>query len=171
MRYTQAARDAATLFRRNRLHLVQVHDPDDLISLVAACSPESRYLRFHTGMAHLRPTAAAQLAVADGYALGLRTWDGDLVADARYIVTGDGEAELAILVADAHQGKGLGRALLAVLLEAAAGAGITTLTGYVLGSNDTIMGLLQSLAPMEVVESSEGSHQVRISLEEVAAAA
>lgn len=171
MRYIEAAREAPRHFRRNRLRLVHVDDPADLVALVDRCSPDSRYLRFHTGMAALRPAMAAQLASHDGCALGLRTWRGDLVADARYTRTASGEAEMAVLVCDRFQGRGLGRALLAVLFEHAAAEGITTLSADALRSNEAIMHLLESLAPVEVIGSSEGSHQLLISLSEVAAAA
>lgn len=129
--YTEVAASAAGLFTRCGLQLVRVDDPDDLIQLVAASSPQSRYLRFHTGMAQLRPTMAAHLANAEGRAIGLRTRQGTLVADARYTPTAEGEAEFAILVADDYQQAGLGTALLAVLFEHAAADGIKILNGAV----------------------------------------
>jgi RimJ/RimL family protein N-acetyltransferase len=174
MTYRQKAQAAPRIFRRNRLRLIAVSDPADLIDLVAACSENSRYLRFHTGMPDLRPAMAEQLASLTpeaGQALGLRTWRGRLVAEARYTRTGTGEAEVAILIADRYQGRGLGTALLATVLERAAQDGITTLTAEILNGNEAILHVLQSLAPVETVGFADGCRQVRIPLGTMEAAA
>lgn len=169
MTYRDIARTAPRTFRRNRLRLVTVDRPQDLIDLVASCSPESRFLRFHTGMGALRPTMAEQLASTPS--LGLRNWRGRLVADARYTRTCDDEAEMAILISDKYQGRGLGLALLAVLYTRAADDGITTLTASVLNSNDAIIGLMEKLTPVETVGFEDGARKVRIPLEPVSLAA
>lgn len=169
MTYQDIARTAQRTFRRNRLRLVTVDDPQDLIRLVASCSPESRFLRFHTGMAALRPTMAAQLAETP--ALGLRNWRGRLVAEARYMRTLADEAEVAILITDKYQGRGLGLALLAVLYACAADEGITCLTANVLNSNEAIIGLLEKLTPVQTVGFEDGARKLRLPLEPAAVAA
>lgn len=169
MRYTQIALEAPRTFRRNRLRLAQIgpQDADDLIRLVADCSPESRFSRFHTGMADLRPAMAAQLAgidPADGAAFGLRTRRGRLVAEARYQRTGDDIAEAAILVADSHQGERLGLNLLAMTFQHAADRGVLGMHAEVLASNDAIIGLLSKLADVHTVGYSQGSRLICVPL-------
>ena len=171
MGYIEAAQKSADIFRRNRLRIVDVTDPADLIALVAASSEESRYQRFHTGMADLRPVMAEQLTQANGRALGLRSRSGRLVAEARYTHTSGDEAEVAILVADKYQGRGLGTALMALVFQQAAADGIGTVTAEVLGSNDAMMAVFQRLAPVELMGMVEGTQHIRMPLGEVAAAA
>lgn len=169
MRYTHIALDAPRTFGKNRLRLAQIgpEAADDLIRLVAACSPESRYARFHTGMAELRPAMAAQLAgidPADGAAFGLFARRGRLVAESRYQRTGDGVAEAAILVADSHHGKRLGLNLMAVTFQHAADRGVLAIHAEVLASNDAVIGMLSKLADVHTVGYSQGSRLICVPL-------
>ena len=169
MKYHQIARTARRTFRRNHVRLVPVNRAKDLIELVDSCSPQSRLLRFHTGMPALRPSMAEQLAATPS--LGLRNWRGRLVADARYTRTHDDEAELAVLISDKYQGRGLGLALLAVLFERAHADGVRVLNAEVLNSNDAMVRLLEKLAPVETIGFEDGARRLRIPLEPVALAA
>ncbi len=162
MHYHRIARTAPRTFRRNNVRLVPVNRSQDLIDLVDSCSAESLFLRFHTGMSTLRPAMAEKLAKTPS--LGLRDRRGRLVAEARYIRTGGDEAELAVLIADRHQGRGLGLALLAVLFERAEADGVRTLKADVLNSNDTVTRLLKRLAPVQIVGVENGSKILRVEL-------
>lgn len=169
MRYTNIAADAPRLFGTHRLRLAPIGPThtDALISLVAACSPESRFARFHTGMADLRPAMAAHLAdidPADGAAFGLWTRRGRLIAEARYQRTGNAVAEAAILVADPHQSQRLGLNLLAVTFQHAADHGLLALHAEVLASNEAIIGLLSKLADVHTVGYSQGSRLICVPL-------
>jgi acetyltransferase len=142
MSYPEIAGAAPAVFRRNRLRMSPVNDPQAMIALVAASSEQSRFLRFHTGMPTLRPPMAEQLADISpprGKALGLWTSRKRLVAEARYIRLSDDLAEVAILIADAYQGRGLGVALLADIYQRAADDGSAALHGEVLSSNDAMV--------------------------------
>lgn len=169
MNYHQIARQAPRTLRRNHVRLVCGLQAKDLIGLVDSCSPHSRFLRFHTGMPALRPSMAEQLAQTP--ALGLRNWRGRLVAEARYTRTHDDEAELAILISDKYQGRGLGLALLALLFERAHADGVRVLNADVLNSNVAMVRLLEKLAPVETVGFEDGARRLRIPLEPVALAA
>jgi RimJ/RimL family protein N-acetyltransferase len=57
----------------------------------------------------------------------------------RYIVTRPGQAELAFVVVDAHQGKGIGTALMRHLLAIARDAGLKELTAEVLPENAAML--------------------------------
>lgn len=58
-----------------------------------------------------------------------------IIGSGRYILTNPVEAEVAFMVLDAHQGRGIGSALLRHLATIARGAGITTLVAEVLPEN------------------------------------
>ncbi len=69
----------------------------------------------------------------------------------------DGEVEMAIAVADAWQGQGIGRALLATSIAWARLHGVTRLRASMLWSNAAILGLLRSVGrPLTVRASDDG---------------
>jgi len=64
----------------------------------------------------------------------------------RYVVDAvEPSADVALVLADAWQGQGLGRRLLETLLEHAASAGIREATGMVLASNAAMLRLARSM--------------------------
>jgi acetyltransferase len=78
------------------------------------------------------------------------------IAVGRYAPNPDGETgEFALVVADAWQGKGLGRLLLDRLCKAARAAGYKTLYGYILPANHDMLDLAKHLGFTE--QSREGS--------------
>ena len=165
MGYPDIAHKAPKVYRASRMKRTTIgpDDADDLISLVAACSPENRALRFHTGIAELRPAMAHQLAdidPQDGVALGLRTRRGTLIADARYTRIAPGVAEAAVLVADRYHRRGLGEALLARVFQQAADDGIESIHAFVLPSNEAALHLMAKLAPVHDVGYSDGAREI-----------
>ncbi len=64
------------------------------------------------------------------------------------------EAEFAITITDAWQGRGVGRMLMHALMDAARANGITCLTGEVLAANEPMLALAERLGAR--VEPSEG---------------
>lgn len=119
-------------------------------------SPESIRRRFFAPRRELSEAELQRLTALDGwnqYALGacIRGQDGTLegVGVARFARTPEDSyaAELAITVVDAFQGRGVGKALFARLVNAAAARGIRTLHAIVLPDNAAIIGLLQRHAP------------------------
>jgi len=68
------------------------------------------------------------------------------IAVGRYAPNPDGEtAEFALVVADAWQGKGLGRMLLERLCQYAKAAGYRALYGHILQANHAMLDLAQRL--------------------------
>ena len=64
----------------------------------------------------------------------------------RYVVDSPGSsAEVALVLADAWQGKGLGRRLLETLMEHAASAGVREAVGLVLAENVAMLSLARSM--------------------------
>lgn len=122
---------------------IQPADAPELVELYRRCSAQSRYLRFHSWKPRLRGCEAEYLAAADGerrLAL-VATAEGYLVADAHVEPLEDGDAEAAVIVRDDFHGRGLGRALVAALVDRAAAGGYRRLLLHVLPENEAMVRL------------------------------
>lgn len=127
-----------------------------IAAAMSRLSPESIRRRFFAPRRELSELDLQRLTTLDGwnqYALGActRAADGtpEGVGVARFvrIPEDSGTAEIAITVVDAYQGRGVGKALVARLVNAASVRGIRTLHAIVLPDNAAIIGLLQRYAP------------------------
>jgi RimJ/RimL family protein N-acetyltransferase len=126
--------------------------PGDRPLLAAAferLSPRSRYLRFLSPLPSLPARTLDRLMDVDGHErVALAAIDrGELVGVARYVRDrrDRGLADVAVTVIDSHQGRGLGRRLLAALLDHAAAHGLRALTFDIHPSNQAGRGLVRSL--------------------------
>jgi acetyltransferase len=111
-------------------------------------SEQSRFQRFMQYLRELPPAMLARFTQLDyDRELALVAFDGgEFVAVGRYAPNPDGRtAEFALVTADAWQGKGLGRALLQRLVQAAGTAGYEALYGHILGDNRDMLDLAQRL--------------------------
>ena len=126
---------------------VRADDARRLVELHTRCSEQARYLRFHSAKPRLRAAEAEYLAAVDGrarVALAATTVeDGEerIVADARFDVVGDGDAEAALLIRDDMTGRGLGTLLLDRLLELAAVVGVRRVLLDILPENRPMLAL------------------------------
>jgi acetyltransferase len=112
-------------------------------SFVVGLSATSRYYRFLAPVQELSPRMLDLLTRTDPPHLvaliGIAQAEGrqSLVAEARYVLNDDaGGADIAIVVADAWQRRGVGTAILAMLERIAMAAGIVRLMGESLATND-----------------------------------
>jgi GNAT superfamily N-acetyltransferase len=126
---------------------------------LARISPETSRRRFFTVRYRFSDEELDAMTRLDGhvrYALGATVRGADGVVDpvgiARFVRLADAPtvAEVAILVIDAFQGLGAGRALLQRLAAAALARGISRFRGIVLAENAPIIGLLTRYAPFPV---------------------
>lgn len=132
-----------------RLRLIRPDDEPRLIALYDRLSRHTAYQRFFTAMKRL-PTDWAHFLANVDYQTRLALVieapgpEGpEVVAVARYEPTGDAAvAEVAFVVQDGWQGKGLGRLLLRELLAAATARGIRCFRAYVLADNSRMLRLL-----------------------------
>lgn len=112
-----------------------------------ALSPQSRYERFLGGGVKFTPELLARLVNVDlsrdAALIATVAFDGaeTPVAVGRYALGDDGVAEIAVTVADAWQGCGLGRLLLDRVIDAARRNGVRSLTGDVLATNTRMLAL------------------------------
>ncbi|MFL5798426.1 MAG: GNAT family N-acetyltransferase [Actinomycetota bacterium] len=125
-------------------------DEPGLRRFYAALSPATLHRRFMTPLPRLPEPTLAYLSETGHLhrEVVVATFGGRIVAEARYHrVRGTDAAEVAIVVADAWQGRGIGRALSGHLARAAAWRGVTSFTGSMLADNRPALRLLKSLAP------------------------
>lgn len=138
-------RDGATVAVRP----IRPDDEPGLTALYSRLSPETAYQRFFTVMRRLPPDWAHFLAHVDYERrmalVGVDPLDR-LIAVVRYDYDDrKQEAEIAIVVQDAWQGKGLGTVLLNRLFEYAGRKGIRQFRAYVLSENYRMLDLLGRL--------------------------
>jgi len=142
-------------------------------AFVRALSPHSRLRRFHFGLRELPPPLLRAMTEVDHdshVAIVAEAFDdadeATIVADARYVRSDDQrEAEFAIAVADAWQGVGLGRVLMARLACHAERHGVRRMVGDVLPGNAPMFAIAASLGGrIETSPNGAGVVQVRFEL-------
>lgn len=149
------------------LRLLTPEDRHKLREGFEALSPESRYARFLAPKTTLTDAELDYLCNIDQenhFALGAIVEDGDGKGGtvgggiARFIRLPDqhATAEAAIAVADAMQGRGLGKLLFMRLCAAAEERGIERFACEVLGSNNSMAGLIERVSPDREIEVSQG---------------
>jgi acetyltransferase len=132
------------------LRHIRPEDESALTALYERLSPESSYQRFFTVMRRLPPDWAYILANVDYdrrmaiVALGPA---GELIGVARYAYDERAkEAEIAIVIEDRWQGRGLGTRLLGELVGYAEARGIRRFRAYVLADNLRMLNLIKRVA-------------------------
>lgn len=110
-------------------------------------TPSSRYERFHTGLNEMPESLVRTFTEVDyrkHFALVAESFSEGVhrqVADARYVLDEEGNAEFALVVADAWQGMGIGRRLLRMLVTAAGAGGAPVIYGDALATNARMIAL------------------------------
>jgi GNAT superfamily N-acetyltransferase len=133
-------------------------------------SPESRYRRFLSPLHTLTPDLLDHLTGADGtdhVALGaLAGVHARPAGVARYIRAAGNrdEAEVALTVADAWQGRGVGTVLLAALGSVALANGVRTFHADLLSDNLPVLAMLRRCGPAASMHSLEGLTEARLDL-------
>jgi len=127
------------------------HDRDIEHAFVSGLSAETRSNRLLGGSKAITREYIESLVSVDfsrDMALAAATMlDGEtLLGVARYVRDRSGDAaEFAIVIADAWQGRGIGRRLLAKLIEAARRRGVKRLYGDILATNRPMLELARKL--------------------------
>jgi GNAT superfamily N-acetyltransferase len=118
-------------------------DRPAIAALLARLSTESRAHRFQSAAVGITPATLDQ--VTAGHVLVAALGD-QLVALGSYVARPDAtQAELALVVADAEQGRGIGTALGARLAHDARRAGLREFQAEIAGSNRRVLRLLRGL--------------------------
>ncbi|AVA33956.1 MULTISPECIES: GNAT family N-acetyltransferase [Cupriavidus] len=153
-------------------------DQAALRMFVDSLSRESRYFRFLTGgrvtdeivqgfVSHRKARDVA-LVVTYREADGAET----IVANAEYVVNEEDVAELAVVVADAWQGQGLGRRLIQRLQQLAGSGQLRGMRGDVLSENRRMLAIMRDCG-FSARRNPEDSflHEVSLTLAEARASA
>ncbi len=127
-----------------RLRPIRPDDADALVEFYARVSPESKYMRFFAPYPELSQRDVDRFTRVDyrDRTAFVLTIGRDIVAVGRYDVLEPGstepghqQAEVAFLVEDRHQGRGIAQLLLEHLAQAARERGLTTFVAEVLPDN------------------------------------
>jgi acyl-CoA synthetase (NDP forming)/GNAT superfamily N-acetyltransferase len=129
------------------VHVRQINtdDADRIVALHARFSDRTRYLRYFSPYPRIPARDLARFVTVDHRdreALVMATGE-DLIAVGRYERLGPAatDAEVAFVVEDAFQGRGIGSLLLEHLAEAARAAGITRFVAEVLPENRAMLNV------------------------------
>jgi RimJ/RimL family protein N-acetyltransferase len=143
-------------------------DGDTLRLFHSTLSPESVHARFFcargslsddevTYFTHVDQNSRVALAAFGG---------GDLVGVARYdLIPGSHDAEVACVVTDAWQGRGVGTALLTRLVRTARVAGVRQIVADTLTSNRRMLRLLSEIATVRSSTVESGTAHVVLDLQ------
>jgi acetate---CoA ligase (ADP-forming) len=149
MSATRPSREATIVLRDGGTLTVRPiarSDEPELARFFSSLSLESRVLRFFAAVSNADAAVTRMVDVDDSSRYGIVATPGNserIVGHAMYVKTEPKKAELALAVADAYQGRGLGTILLGQLAEAAAAAGIDTLEAIVRPENHHMLGVLR----------------------------
>ena len=133
-------------------------DADLLVDFYARVSDESKYYRFFSPMPFLSDRDVARFTQVDHVervALVL-TLSGRMIAVGRYDVVKPGEAEVAFLVEDQHQGRGISQLLLEHLAQAARERGVERFTAEILPDNSRMIQTFRDAGYRVVSEYEDG---------------
>jgi GNAT superfamily N-acetyltransferase len=124
-------------------------DGEGLRGMLSRVSSETIYRRFHIPYRDVPERTLALMLDVDHHdkEFLVAVAEEEIVGHAMYARLEDGsEAEMAIIIEDGWQSKGLGTLLLTELAERATLRGIETFTGEVLGNNRPMLGLAAMFA-------------------------
>jgi acetyl coenzyme A synthetase (ADP forming)-like protein len=144
-----AHRESTIVLRDGSTVAVRPIKPEDEAGLAlffSTLSVESRVLRFFAPVANADAAAKKMVQVDYKSHYGLVAVagaEGQIVGHAMYAEIGPRKAELALAVADAYQGRGLGTILLGQLAEAAAASGIDVFEAIVKPENHRMLSMLR----------------------------
>jgi RimJ/RimL family protein N-acetyltransferase len=136
--------------RHVMIRTLQAHEAERVLDDVfEGMSLESRRLRFHTPMPRLPAMARKQLSQVDGDRhLAIVAWaGGHAIGLGRMVWVGCGEAEIAVEVADAWQGRGIGADLLRELAQRARDLGYERLIAEILPENTAMLRMVGRVFP------------------------
>ena len=141
-------------------------DRDAFLAFHAGLSEESRYFRYFTARRKLPERELHHFTDVDQHDhAGIVTLvDGVIVGHALYDRLDADEAEVALEVADAFQGHGVGTAMLAELARTASRAGIRRFVAHVLPTNQRMLQVFRDLGFAEHARFEDGVVRVRIEL-------
>jgi|SRR5215210_5060034 len=142
----------------------------ELVAAVfARLGPRSRSLRFggaKESLSELELTALADVGDRRHALVAFVAGDWAPAGIARYAIDGDDRtiAEVAIAVADEHQGRGIGTGLMRALAADALASGVTRFRATIAGENRRSLALLKKVATLDDLRFAGGQVEVLASI-------
>lgn len=167
-------RDVVTGGLRYHVRPIRPEDAPRLVRLHARLSTRSVYLRFFSVHPTLSDAEVARFTVVDyERRLALVATVGDeIIGVARYDrAPGDSEAEVAFVVDDVHQHRGVGSELLDQLADAALARGVTTFRAETLAENRTMLDVFHHAGFPVTSSTASGVVTLRFPITPTAASA
>ena len=131
--------------RRVEIRSLRPSDRAGLLEAVANMSEEARYRRFFAPKRSFTEKEIDFYLNVDfvGHVALVAVVDGAIAGGGRYILSEPGRAEVAFSVDDAHQGQGIGSALMRHLVTIARAAGLAELEAEVLPENSPMLKVFE----------------------------
>nr|BFE84878.1 hypothetical protein GCM10020093_074790 [Planobispora longispora] len=136
-------------------------DDERVRGFLKGLSPHTQTLRFFTGLGN--PGASmvrALLATDERRDVLLAVCEDAVVGHAMSFRGGGNDVEIAVVVTDDWQGRGLGSRLVRRLLRRAAAGGARTVGMDVLGGNRKVLSMIRKEWPEAVMRVSSGTVEV-----------
>jgi GNAT superfamily N-acetyltransferase len=149
---------------------IRVASPGDgerLRGMFSRVSPETIYRRFYIPYPNVPERTLALMLGVDQHDEGflVAVAEEEIVGHAMYVRLGDGgDAEMAIIVEDGWQSKGVGKLLLRRLAEKARRRGVETFVGTVLIENRRMLGLISAVFTESTHVITDGVFDFRVLL-------
>jgi GNAT superfamily N-acetyltransferase len=156
--------------RRVEIRAFRREDRDDLLDAIHHTSPISLYRRFFGPKRDFREKEIAFFTDVDFVShvalivVAEESGHPVIIAGARYIVVEPGQAEVAFVVVDAHQGRGIGRLLLRHLALVARENGVNEFVAEVLPDNTSMLKVFEHSGLHPHIKSQRGSVHVSMPL-------
>ncbi len=146
---------------------IQPEDAELLVEFYERVSDESKYYRFFSPMPHLSERDVKRFTQVDyvnRVALVL-TSAGAMIAVGRFDMVEPGRAEVAFLVEDGHQGRGIGQLLLEHLAQAGRERGIERFVAEVLPDNQAMIHTFKEAGYRVASQYDEGVMELEFSID------
>lgn len=142
--------EADVLLKDGRVAGIRPIVPEDapkFVEFYSRVSPESKYFRFFAPYPRLSDRDVHRFTEVDHHKrVGfVMTLHDDIIAVGRYDAISDEEAEVAFLVEDAHQGRGIGQLLLEHLAQAGRERGFIRFSAEVLPENVRMLQVFREM--------------------------
>jgi acyl-CoA synthetase (NDP forming)/RimJ/RimL family protein N-acetyltransferase len=162
--------EADVLLRDGRTAHVRPIRPEDeplMVDFYERVSDESKYYRFFAPMPTLSEKDLHRFTHVDHIdrAALVVLLGGEMIAVGRFEVTDPGEAEVAFLVEDAHQGRGIGQLLLEHLAQAGRERGVERFVAEVLPDNQAMIATFRDAGYRLVSDYDQGVMALEFSID------